>query len=237
VTVSNIDQAGLGQFVGQLKELLELQKDWGRPFLPWPKKNQESSGNTRYPSVHFESILDLNRAIVECQKCRLFRNRLQAVPGQGSLNSRLMFIGEGPGFEEDRQGRPFVGPAGQLLTKMIQAIELRREDVYITNVVKCRPPENRVPLEEEVEACRTFVEEEIRLVDPQILVPLGNSAAQALTRSKKKISDLRGHIFDFNGRQLIPSYHPAYLLRNPESKREAWEDLKKIRRIYDGTDK
>jgi DNA polymerase len=120
---------------------------------------------------------------------------------------------------------------------MIQAIELRREDVYITNIVKCRPPENRVPLEEEVEACRPFIEEEIRLVDPQILVPLGNSAAQALTQSKKKISDLRGHIFDLKGRQLIPSFHPAYLLRNPEFKREAWEDLKKVWRIYDGLDK
>jgi DNA polymerase len=237
VTVSDIDPAGLDQFVGQLKELLELQKDWGRPFLPWPKKNREPSGHTRHSSDHFDSIPDLNRTIHECQKCRLFRNRLQAVPGEGTSNSRLMFIGEGPGFEEDRQGRPFVGPAGQLLTKMIQAIELRREDVYITNIVKCRPPENRVPLEEEVEACRPFIEEEIRLVDPQILVPLGNSAAQALTQSKKKISDLRGHIFDLKGRQLIPSFHPAYLLRNPEFKREAWEDLKKVWRIYDGLDK
>jgi DNA polymerase len=237
MTVSDIDQARFGQFVGQLRELLELQKDWGRPFLPWPKKNQGLLGCTRYSSVQFESISDLNQAIVECKKCRLYLNRRQVVPGQGTPNSRLMFIGEGPGFEEDRQGLPFVGPAGQLLTKMIQAIELRREDVYITNVVKCRPPENRVPLEEEVEACRPFIEEEIRLIDPQILVPLGNSAAQALTQTKKKISDLRGHIFDFNGRRLIPSFHPAYLLRNPESKREAWEDLKKVRRIFDGADK
>ncbi len=163
----------------------------------------------------YESCAALSRAIVECQNCPLARNRRQAVPGQGPQNSRLMFIGEGPGFEEDQKGRPFVGPAGQLLTKMIQAINLTREEVYITNVVKCRPPENRVPLDEEVEACRSFLEEEIRLVDPRILVPLGNCAAQTLTRSKKKISDLRGRTLDFKGKRLIATYHPAYLLRNP----------------------
>ena len=148
-----------------------------------------------------------------------------------------MFIGEGPGFEEDRQGRPFVGPAGQLLTKMIRAINFTREEVYITNVVKCRPPENRVPFENEVEACRSFLEEEIRLVNPRILVPLGHCAAQTLTRSKKKISDLRGRILDLKNRRLIATYHPAYLLRNPGAKREAWEDLKRVRREYDGLEK
>ena len=237
MTFSDSDPAGLDQFVGQLKELLELQKDWGRPFLLRSKKIREASSLIGRPAGHFESLSDLHRAIAVCQKCRLFRHRLQTVPGQGAPNSRLMFIGEGPGFEEDQQGFPFVGPAGQLLTKMIRAINLHREEVFITNVVKCRPPENRLPLEYEVEACRPFIEEEIRLVDPQILVPLGNCAAQALTRSKNKISSLRGRLLDINGRQLIPSYHPAYLLRNPDAKREAWEDLKKIRRIYDGLDK
>ncbi|MBI4767431.1 MAG: uracil-DNA glycosylase [Deltaproteobacteria bacterium] len=228
------DQTNPGRLVGQLQELLEFQKDWGRQFLPKSVKNQEAAlpkGSLHRP---YESGAALSRAIVECQNCLLARNRRQAVPGEGPQNSILMFIGEGPGFEEDQQGRPFVGPAGQLLTKMIQAINLTREEVYITNVVKCRPPENRDPFENEVEACRSFLEEEIRLVDPRILVPLGSCAAQTLTRTKKKISDLRGRILDFKNRQLIATYHPAYLLRNPGAKREAWEDLKRVRREYDG---
>jgi uracil-DNA glycosylase len=231
------DQAGVGRFVGQIKEFLEFQREGGRRFFPKPDRFRGPSalrGNLPRP---YESCEALSSAIVVCQHCRLVRGRRQAVPGQGPSNSRLMFIGEGPGFEEDRQGRPFVGPAGQLLTKMIQAIKLTREEVYITNIVKCRPPENRAPFEDEVEACRSFLEEEIRLVDPKILVPLGSSAAQTLTRSKRNISDLRGNRLDFNGRRLIATYHPAYLLRNPEAKREAWEDLKRVRREYDGLEK
>ncbi len=145
-----------------------------------------------------------------------------------------MFIGEGQGFDEDQQGRPFVGPAGQLLTKMIQAINLNREEVYITHVIKCRPPENRLPLDDELEACQLFLKEEIRLVDPKILVALGSCAARTLTGSKEKISSLRGHWLDFQGRHLMATYHPDFLLKNPGAKRGAWEDLKKVRREYDG---
>jgi uracil-DNA glycosylase family 4 len=228
------DQASVGHFVGQIKEFFEFQKEWGRRFFPKPDKFQEPLALRGSLPRPYESCEALSRAIMVCQHCRLVRGRRQAVPGQGPQNSRLMFIGEGPGSEEDRQGRPFIGPAGQLLTKMIQAINLTREEVYITNVVKCRPPENRTPFEDEVEACRSFLEEEIRLVDPKILVLLGSTAAQTLTRSKKSISDLRGNLLDFKGRRLIATYHPAYLLRNPEAKREAWEDLKRVRREYDG---
>lgn len=228
------DQADLGRLVGQLKEFLEFQKDWGRHFLLKSIKNREATVLTGNALQTFESCTALSRAIMECQNCPLARNRRQAVPGQGPQNSLLMFIGEGPGFEEDQQGRPFVGPAGQLLTKMIQAINLTRDEVYITNVVKCRPPENRVPSEPEIEACRSFLEEEIRLVGPRIIVPLGSCAVQTITRSKKKISGLRGRILDFKNRKLIATYHPAYLLRNPGAKREAWEDLKRVRREYDG---
>jgi uracil-DNA glycosylase len=231
------DQASLGRFVGRFKESLEFQKDWGRQFFHKSGEKKETAFLKGDPHRQYESCAALSRAIIECQNCHLARKRRQAVPGQGPENSRLMFIGEGPGFEEDQQGRPFVGPAGQLLTKMIQAIHLTREEVYITNVVKCRPPENRAPYEDEVEACRSFLEEEIRLVDPQILVPLGSSAVQTLIRSKNKISDLRGNLLDFNGRRLIATYHPAYLLRNPGAKREAWEDLKRVRREYDGLEK
>jgi DNA polymerase len=235
--ISGPDQARVGRFIGQIKESLEFQKDWGRRFFFRPVKNQEAAFLPGDHPGSKVSGLTLAQAIVECKKCPLFRNRRQPVPGQGPEKARLMFIGEGPGFEEDQQGRPFVGPAGQLLTKMIQAINLTREEVYITNVVKCRPPGNRVPSEDEVEACRSFLDEEIRLADPRILVPLGNCAAQSLTRSKKKISDLRGRILEFQNRQLIATYHPAYLLRNPEAKREAWEDLKRVRREYDRLEK
>ncbi len=231
------DQANLGLFIGQLREFLEFQKTWGRQYFFKSEKTQAPSSVMGKPQGPFESCSALSQAIIDCQICRLSRSRRQAVPGNGAQNSRLMFVGEGPGFEEDQQGRPFVGPAGQLLTKMIQAINLRREEVYITNVVKCRPPKNRLPQEDEIETCRPFLEEEIRLVDPLILVPLGNCAAQTLTRSKKKISDLRGRLLDFNGRRLIATFHPAYLLRNPEAKRDAWEDLKKVRREYDGLGK
>jgi len=235
--VAGSDQANIGQFVEQLKEFLEFQKDRGRPFLPWSKKNRETSESSNRHPGPIESLQALSRVILGCQKCRLFRHRRQAVPGEGSLPACLMFIGEGPGFEEDQQGRPFVGPAGQLLTKMIKAIDLNREEVYITNVVKCRPPENRPPLEDEVEACRPFLEEEIRLINPQLLVTLGSCATQTMTRTQKKISDLRGQLLKVNGRRLIATYHPAYLLRNPGAKREAWEDLKRVRREYDGLEK
>ncbi len=221
--------------IGRLKEYLEVQKDLGRPFLPWSDKNQDSLVQLLGRSVrHYNSLPALSTAISQCRECALSKNRRQAVPGQGPVKTQLMFIGEGPGFEEDQQGKPFVGPAGQLLTKMIQAIQLSREAVFITNTVKCRPPENRVPLENEIAACRPFLEEEIRLSDHRILVALGGCAAQTLVRSKAKISELRGRWLDFQGRRLMATYHPAFLLRNPEAKRQAWEDLKKVRREYDG---
>ena len=149
------DEANLGRFVGQLREYFEFQKERGRQLFPKSKRNHDVSflrADIRGP---YETRAALSRAIVECQNCLLARNRRQSVPGQGPQNAPLMFIGEGPGFEDDQKGRPFVGPAGQLLTKMMEAINLTREEVYITNVVKCRPPENRVPFDNEVEACRS----------------------------------------------------------------------------------
>lgn len=226
------DQSDLGGLVGQLKEFLEFQKNLGWSYLPWSPKNPENRETV--PVVIHDSLTALSKAIKECRNCPLVRERRQAVPGQGASKARLMFVGEAPGVEEDLQGQPFVGPAGQLLTKMIQAINLQREVVYITNVVKCRPPENRQPLEDEIKACRDFMEEEIRLVEPEILVALGSCAAQTLIGSKEKISALRGRWLDFHGRRLIATFHPAFLLRNPDAKREAWEDLKKVRRGYDG---
>jgi uracil-DNA glycosylase len=144
-----------------------------------------------------------------------------------------MIVGEGPGAEEDREGRPFVGPAGQLLTKMLQAVHLDRQEVFITNRVKCRPPGNRKPEPEELRACFPYLKEQIRLINPLMLVALGAFAAQGLTGLERSISALRGKTYFFQDILCIPSYHPAFLLRSPEFKRQAWEDLQKIRREYD----
>lgn len=216
-------------FLGDLRDYFELQKLWGPSFFPRPS----SRGEEPRSSKTYEDLDRLGRAIRECRTCALHQTRQQAVPGVGPQKSRLLIVGEGPGFEEDQQGKPFVGPAGQLLIKMLQAIQLSSEEIFITNTVKCRPPGNRLPLEEEIACCRPFLEEEIRLTEPAILVAMGNCAAQALTGSPRRISELRGRWLDYRGRRLMATYHPAYLLRTPEAKREAWEDLKKIRREYD----
>ena len=139
-----------------------------------------------------------------------------------------MFVGEGPGYDEDVQGRPFVGRAGQLLTKIIQSIHLQREEVYITNIIKCRPPQNRNPEPDEIECCHPFLLKQISTIQPQIICALGTFAAQTLLKTEAKITALRGRFYDLGGMKLLPTYHPAYLLRNPERKRDVWQDMKKI---------
>ncbi len=139
-----------------------------------------------------------------------------------------MIIGEGPGYDEDLQGRPFVGKAGQLLTKIIQSIHLQREEVYITNIVKCRPPQNRNPEPDEIRSCHPFLLGQIRAIQPKMICALGNFAAQTLLKTERKITALRGKAYDLDGIQVIPTYHPAYLLRSPDKKREVWEDMKRI---------
>jgi len=222
--------------LSELREYFALQNLLGPSFFPYlstePSPKPEEAQTPRTSTV-YDSLTSLGGAIRQCRSCPLHKARTQAVPGHGPLKTRIMIVGEGPGFEEDQQGKPFVGPAGQLLTKMLGAIRLNREEVYITNTVKCRPPKNRPPEEGEMKACRSFLEEEIRLTEPAILVAMGGSAAQALTGSLKKISDLRGRWLDFQGRRLMATFHPAFLLRNPEAKRDSWEDLKKIRREYE----
>ena len=171
----------------------------------------------------------------DCSRCKLHRlGRKQVVFGVGNPNADLMFVGEAPGHDEDVQGIPFVGRAGQLLTKIIEAIGLTRDDVYIANVIKCRPPENRNPEPDEVEQCEPFLFQQIDAIQPKVIVALGKFAAQALLRTQDPISRLRGRVYDFRGAKLVPTFHPAYLLRNPSSKREAWEDMKKARGILQG---
>lgn len=171
----------------------------------------------------------------DCTRCKLSRlGRSKVVFGVGHPNADLMFVGEGPGFDEDQRGVPFVGRAGQLLTKMIEAIDLRRDDVYIANVVKCRPPENRNPEPDEIATCEPFLFRQIEIVSPKVVVALGKFAAQTLLRSTAPISKLRGREYPFHGATLVPTFHPAFLLRSPAYKREAWEDLKRVRALLGG---
>ncbi len=170
--------------------------------------------------------------IGDCTRCKLHRlGRTQIVFGVGNPQAELMFVGEAPGRDEDLQGFPFVGRAGQLLTKIIEAISLKREDVYIANVIKCRPPDNRNPEPNEVESCEPFLFRQIDIVKPKVIVALGKFGAQTLLRTLDPISRLRGRVFDYRGAKLIPTFHPAYLLRNPASKREVWEDMKLVRSL------
>jgi len=168
----------------------------------------------------------------ECSRCKLHtQGRRQVVFGVGNPDADLMFVGEAPGADEDLQGIPFVGRAGQLLTKMIQAIQLERDQVYIANVIKCRPPENRNPEPDEIATCQPFLFQQIAAVRPKVIVALGSFAAKTLLQTQDPISRLRGRIYDFQGAKLIPTFHPSYLLRSPQFKREAWEDLKRARAL------
>lgn len=174
------------------------------------------------------ALLGIRRELGECTRCKLSRGRTRLVFGVGDPAAELMFVGEGPGADEDRQGEPFVGRAGQLLTKMIEAMGYRREEVYIANVVKCRPPENRNPEPDEMDACEPFLRQQIAAVRPKVLVALGKIAVQALLRDTTAISRLRGRWFTYEGVKLMPTFHPAYLLRSPEEKKKAWEDLQLV---------
>jgi DNA polymerase len=179
-----------------------------------------------------ETLQNIRRHIGDCTRCKLHKlGRSQIVFGVGSPEADLMFVGEAPGADEDAQGIPFVGRAGQLLTKIIEAIDLTREQVYIANVIKCRPPQNRNPEQDEVETCEPFLFEQIDVIKPKVIVALGTFAARALLRTLDPISRLRGRVYEYRGAKLIPTFHPAYLLRNPASKREVWEDMKLVRKL------
>lgn len=179
-----------------------------------------------------EALAAVRAEIGDCTRCKLHaQGRRQIVFGVGNPQADLMFVGEAPGADEDIQGIPFVGRAGQLLTKIIEAIELKREQVYIANVIKCRPPGNRNPEQDEVDTCEPFLFRQIDIIRPKVVVALGTFAARALLRTLDPISRLRGRVYDYRGAKLIPTFHPAYLLRNPASKREVWEDMKIVRGI------
>jgi DNA polymerase len=182
-----------------------------------------------------ETIAAIRSDLGDCSRCKLAgQGRKQIVFGVGNPNADLMFVGEAPGADEDIQGEPFVGRAGQLLTKIIEAIDLRREDVYIANVIKCRPPGNRNPEPDEVEQCEPFLFRQIDTIKPKVIVALGKFAAQCLLRTTEPITKIRGREFKYRDAILIPTYHPAYLLRTPSAKRDVWEDMKRVRAILKG---
>jgi uracil-DNA glycosylase len=194
-------------------------------FVPIP------SGPSLFESmskVANDSLLKIREDLGECTRCKLSRTRNKIVFGDGNPKAQLVFVGEGPGRDEDMQGLPFVGRAGKLLTQMIEAMGLQRKDVYICNVVKCRPPENRQPEKDEVTACSPFLMRQIDTIAPKVIVCLGSTAAQTILETTRGISQFRGEWLEFRGRKLMATYHPAYLLRNPGAKGEVWKDLQKV---------
>jgi len=207
----------------------------GRP----PSAAAEVASSPASPVAVFKSAAEALTAVrvdigEDCSRCKLHTlGRKQIVFGVGNPDADLMFVGEAPGADEDEQGIPFIGRAGQLLTKIIEAIDLKRDDVYIANIIKCRPPQNRNPEPDEVESCEPFLFRQIDVIKPRVIVALGKYAAQTLLRTETPISRLRGQQFDYRGAKLIPTFHPAYLLRNPSSKREVWEDMKLVKRLLD----
>ena len=181
------------------------------------------------------SLSAIREDIGECTRCKLCnQGRKQIVFGVGSPTADLMFVGEAPGRDEDIQGIPFVGRAGQKLTQIIEAIGLTRDDVYIANVIKCRPPENRNPDPDEVESCEPFLFRQVDIIKPRVIVALGTFAAKSLLKTTESISRLRGRIYEYRGAKLVPTFHPAFLLRNPACRREVWEDMKKVRALLNG---
>lgn len=183
------------------------------------------------------TLEELNNLIKDCTNCVLHKNRTNFVFGSGNPNAKVMVIGEGPGAEEDKQGLPFVGRAGQLLTDILKAIKFERDEVYIANIVKCRPPENRTPLPEEMDTCIPYLKKQISLIKPKMILCLGLTAAKGLLRKKESLTALRGKFFDYEGIKVMVTFHPAALLRNPNWKRDCWEDVKKFRKMYDEIEK
>ena len=220
------DPAGLADAARALAEHLRFHQALGVRDLPL--RGEPLGG----PAAALRRV---ETASAGCTRCKLSQGRTTIVFGAGSPEARLVFIGEGPGEEEDRQGKPFVGRAGQLLTKMLESVGLTREEVYICNIVKCRPPGNRNPEPEEIAACAPFLAGQLAAIQPGVICALGAFAAQQLLRTREPISRLRGQIHRLGGALVIPTFHPAFLLRNPGPiyRRQAYDDLKLIRREYD----
>src|SRR6056297_659140 len=184
----------------------------------------------KYPLDDYESFKE---KALKCERCHLREGCTQVVMGEGSIDNKIMFIGEGPGGTEDKKGRPFVGRAGQLLNKILKSVNIKREDIYITNIVKCRPPENRNPTDNEMKACSPILKTEMKYINPKVIVPLGSIASQYLINSSIKITEDRGKWYNKGDLYFLPTFHPAYLLRNANMKKPVWKDFKKIKKAVD----
>ena len=213
------------------------EPDWrNRGGVPFADGAVEHVSEKTTPDLSSD-LVAIREDLGDCTRCKLCElGRKQIVFGVGNPQADLMFVGEAPGRDEDIQGIPFVGRAGQKLTQIIEAIGLKREDVYIANVIKCRPPENRNPEPDEVEACEQFLFRQIDAIKPKVIVALGTFAARSLLKTDAPISRLRGRVYEYRGAKLIPTFHPAYLLRNPACRREVWEDMKRARALLNGVD-
>jgi uracil-DNA glycosylase family 4 len=224
----------LKNLVTGLRHYLEEERAMG--LEGWPKSSappREKASSPPPPSPSSSSLKEVREELGDCRRCKLHSTRTNIVFGAGNPRALLVFVGEGPGRDEDLQGKPFVGLAGQLLTKIIQAIQLTREEVYIANIIKCRPPGNRNPEPDEIQACEPFLIKQLEAIRPKLICALGTFAAQTLLKTEERISLLRGRFHQYQGIPLMPTYHPAYLLRNPQFKRDVWEDMKKIKKEYD----
>jgi DNA polymerase len=225
----------LVEILGAARSQLEYLQDLGfddlpkslqvdpLPVCPVGQSKTEGGANCRA-----ETLEDIQQDLGECQRCELSRTRHCLVYGVGNPDARLVLVGEAPGHEEDQRGEPFVGEAGRLLDRILQAMGTSRDDVYICNVLKCRPPDNRDPLPDEVATCEPFLKRQLAAIRPQVVITLGRFATQSLLHSTDPISRLRGNWQDYEGIPVMPTYHPAYLLRSPGGKRDVWEDMKQV---------
>lgn len=209
----------------------EPTSNYEEPQLFPETKDDSSKIKTDWEKI--TSLDEFEKLICDCTKCRLHEGRNKFVFGTGNPNADVLVIGEGPGAEEDKQGLPFVGRAGKLLTDMLKAIKFERGDVYIGNIVKCRPPSNRTPMQDEMDTCLPYLKKQVELIKPKLILCLGLTAAKGLLKKKESLGKLRQNVFEYEGAKVIVSYHPAALLRNPHWKKDSWEDLKKLKSMHD----
>lgn len=213
-------QHSFRQLIVDIREFLEYQKSLGVKEVFFEK--------VEIPQTPENPLKTIRKELGDCTRCKLHSTRTQIVFGVGNPDAELVFVGEGPGYDEDVQGEPFVGRAGQLLTRIIEAMGLKRRDVYIANIIKCRPPNNRNPEPDEISNCEPFLNKQLEAIGPRVVCALGTFAAQTLLKTDLKISQLRGKFHPYRGMKVMATFHPAYLLRNPNEKRKVWDDMQQI---------
>ena len=219
------------EILASLRTYIEMQKLQGIRAFPLTASPVRETKQV-CPSRNKDALKAIREDIGDCTRCKLHASRKTIVFGTGNPDAGLVFVGEGPGYDEDMQGEPFVGKAGQLLTRIINAIKLDRSEVYIANIVKCRPPGNRDPQDDEIQACIPFLKRQIEVIQPRIICTLGRIASHALLETRESITTLRGRFHLLGTIKVMPTYHPSFLLRYPEKKRETWEDLQKVQKEY-----